>query len=113
MGSFRMKSYARRLMETVLREEDMPVSDLPADKGAEVSPAQPQDQVKVTDVLAGLDQPEKLADMVDGCHEMCGRYMDEEDQEVFTPVTEEDKQAVELAKDGLGKAAEALRRVRK
>lgn len=127
-----MKSRAARLMETVLRESE-PTSNVglmgnpagpgagqapfsaPAPGGAEPQPTQPSPNAPdlkqlVTDFAS---QPDGMAGMMDQQCGMMERYMDENDQEVYTPEAPEDKEAVTAAYHHMKEAFGHLNKVQR
>jgi len=125
-----MKSRAQRMMETVLREEEpvsnvglmgnppgpgqgqapfagaAPGGDLP--QPSQSNPNAPDLKQLVSD-FAG--QPDGMAGLIDQQASMMDRYMDEDDQEVYTPESPEDKEAVMAAKNSMMEAMGHINKV--
>lgn len=127
-----MKSRAALMIERILREDE-PVSNVglmgnpagpgvgqspfsaPAPGGDLPPPTQPSPNAPdlkqlVTDFAS---QPDGMADLVDQQAAMMDRYMDEDDQEVYTPESAEDKEAVMEAQNCMKEALGHLHKVQR
>lgn len=125
-----MKSRAARMLETTLKEDDNNLQNTPAGQagpGAITDPAgqpsspadvQPTDQnpdaAALQQLLANYSaQPDGMADVVGQHSTMMDRWMDDQDKDVFTPESPEDKDAVMGAKNALTEAYNQLEKLRR
>lgn len=127
-----MKSRAALIIERILKEDE-PVSNVglmgnPPGPGQGVAPfagaapggdvpqpSQPNPEAPdlkqlVTDFAS---QPDQMADLMDQQGHMMDRYMDEEDHDVYTPESPEDKEAVMAAKNCVMEAMGHLHKVQR
>jgi len=113
-----IKSRARMFLES-LREDDSSLdgdqdmmmdapADAPADEPALEEPAEDMDAA-----VAGMTDPEHMAEALDSMDGQMDRYMDEEDMEVFTPADDAQKECLQEARGYMREAAGKLRSMRK
>jgi hypothetical protein len=126
-----MKSRAKRMLETTLREDSTDLQAQPqgtagpstaagGEPGGSMAPASPQptdNDTKAAElqqlVAENCADPDGMHGMADAQHKMMDKYMDQDDDSCYTPGSEEEKEACEAAKHHFGEAAMHMARLRK
>lgn len=123
-----MKSYAKRLLETTLREDDAApgkalLSDptpgpgaLPTATGGSPAGDQPHEEpgsLELQKLAEEMPDPDTMSTHIDKCCDLTDKYLDEEDDSVFTPADQEQKSKIEEARSKMREAASCMRGMKK
>jgi hypothetical protein len=113
-----MKSTARRLLETILKEEEEVAPPAAAPKGEPAAPAAAapapapaagEASPELAKVVDDMNEPDKMADVCQAMSDKCECYFNEADDTTYTVKDVQDKEDVETARGMLQEAMGRLR----